>query len=233
MTLQSSLPAASPAQPAHAPAHGPAPAPVPNGAFLSIPTPSRLPRPRRRGKLLWLLFLAIGILALGGVGLAYAVWFRGPQLRPDLVTYRVEYKDLQLKIVERGSLEAGKTYDVKCDVKTGSRGAPRSSGWWTMGRTSRRTTCSSISTTPTCRNRRRRRRSTATKPRPTRSPRSRPIPRRRSPSLSPSRPWRNGSRAIIRSNSTRRKATSSSPRRSCSSSRIGPTGWAAWSRRAT
>jgi HlyD family secretion protein len=125
MTLQSSLPAASPEQPTYAPAHGPAPAPVANGAPLSIPAPSRLPRQRRRGKLLWLLFLATGIVVVAGVGLAYAVWFRGPQVRPDLVTYKVEYKDLQLKIVERGSLEAGKTYDVKCDVKTGSRGAPK------------------------------------------------------------------------------------------------------------
>jgi multidrug efflux pump subunit AcrA (membrane-fusion protein) len=87
--------------------------------------PSRLPRARRRGKLLWLLLLGAGVLLIGGIGVAYAVWFRGPQLRPDLLTDTVAYKDLQLKIVERGSLEAGKTYDVKCDVKTGSRGAPK------------------------------------------------------------------------------------------------------------
>ena len=123
MTLKSSPPAASPETPGHGPLHGPAPAAVPNG--VALPTPSRLPRAKRRSKLLWLLLLAAVILLIGGVGGAWAIWFRGPQLRPDLVTYRVEYKDLQLKVVERGSLEAGMTYDVKCDVKTGSRGAPK------------------------------------------------------------------------------------------------------------
>jgi multidrug efflux pump subunit AcrA (membrane-fusion protein) len=125
MTLQPSTPTAPSEQPASGPAQGPAPQSGSNGASLSLPTRSRLPRARQRGKLLWLLFFAAGVLLLGGVGLAYGVWFRGPQVRPDLVTYRVEFKDLQLKVVERGSLEAGKTYDVKCDVKTGSRGAPK------------------------------------------------------------------------------------------------------------
>ncbi len=123
MTLQSSPPAASPEPPVHGPAHVPAPVAVPNG--VPLPTPSRLPRARRRSKLLWLFLPAAGILLMGGVGVAWAVWFRGPQTRPDLVTYRVEYKDLQLKIVERGSLEAMESHDVKCDVKTGSRGAPK------------------------------------------------------------------------------------------------------------
>jgi HlyD family secretion protein len=122
MTLPSSPPAASPEQAVPSPAQ----APVPNGAPLKVP--SRLPRAKRRSKLWLFLLLGAGAVALGVVATAYAVrptWLFGPQLRPDLVTYRVEYKDLQLKIVERGSLEAGKTYDVKCDVKTGSRGAAK------------------------------------------------------------------------------------------------------------
>jgi multidrug efflux pump subunit AcrA (membrane-fusion protein) len=121
MTLQSSPQTASPEQPSH----GPVPAAAPNGTPRALTTSSRLPRARRRGKLLWLLFFGACLLLVGGVGLAYGVWFRGPQLRPDLVTYQVVFKDLQFKIVERGSLEAGKTYDVKCDVKTGSRGSPK------------------------------------------------------------------------------------------------------------
>src|SRR5690349_8280225 len=119
MTLQSSPPAASP-EPA---IPTPAPAPTPNGDGL--PKPSSLPRARRRGRLMWLLVAAGAVLLLGGFGAAYAFWFRGPQVRTDLVTYHVEYKDLQLKIVERGSLEAGTTHDVKCEVKTGSRGAAK------------------------------------------------------------------------------------------------------------
>src|SRR5437868_4994552 len=123
MTLQTSPPAASPEPPVQAPAHGPSPVASPNGA--SLPKPSRLPRARRRSTLLWLILPAAGALLLGGVGAVWFFWFRGPQLRPDLVTVRVEYKDLQLKVVERGSLEAKESHDVKCDVKAGSRGAPK------------------------------------------------------------------------------------------------------------
>ena len=43
----------------------------------------------------------------------------------DLVTDKVEFKNLQLKIVERGALEAKENHDIKCEVKTGSRGAPK------------------------------------------------------------------------------------------------------------
>jgi multidrug efflux pump subunit AcrA (membrane-fusion protein) len=122
MTLQPSPQAASPE--AAAPAAAPPPAPLTaNGSAL--PKPSRLPRAKRRSSLWWLLLAAGGVLLLGGFGVAYAVWFRGPAARTDLVTYHVEYKDLQLKIVERGSLEAGATADVKCEVKTGSRGAAK------------------------------------------------------------------------------------------------------------
>ncbi len=122
MTLPSSPPAASPEQSVPSPIATPAP----NGAPLKVP--SHLPRAKRRSKLWWMVLLGAGAVVLGSVIAAYAVrptWLFGPQLRPDLVSYRVEYKDLQLKIVERGSLEAGKTYDVKCDVKTGSRGAAK------------------------------------------------------------------------------------------------------------
>jgi multidrug efflux pump subunit AcrA (membrane-fusion protein) len=59
------------------------------------------------------------------VGIVWFVWFRGPAARPDLVTAKVEYKDLQLKVVERGTLEAKENRDIKCEVKTGNRGAPK------------------------------------------------------------------------------------------------------------
>jgi len=123
MALQSSPPVASPETPVPSPAQGSAPIAVSNG--VALPTPSRLPRARRRSKVLWLVLPGVGALLLAGVTLAWFLWLRGPQVRTDLVTYRVEYKDLQLKVVERGSLEAKDSHDVKCDVKTGSRGAPK------------------------------------------------------------------------------------------------------------
>ena len=55
------------------------------------------------------------------VGGTLFAWYRGPQVRTDLEFARVEYKDLQLKIVERGTLEAKENHDVKCEVKTGNR----------------------------------------------------------------------------------------------------------------
>ena len=48
-----------------------------------------------------------------------------PEARTDLAVRPVEYKDLQLKVVERGTLEAIENHDVKCNVKAGSRGAPK------------------------------------------------------------------------------------------------------------
>jgi multidrug resistance efflux pump len=62
---------------------------------------------------------------LGVGGGAYAIWFRGPQNRADLAPTTVKYMNLQLKIVERGALEAKDNHDIKCEVKTGSRGAPK------------------------------------------------------------------------------------------------------------
>jgi HlyD family secretion protein len=62
------------------------------------------------------------IVAAVGV---YLFWFRGPTVRADLVTDKVEYRDLQLKVVERGTLEAKENHDIKCEVKAGSRGAPK------------------------------------------------------------------------------------------------------------
>jgi len=67
----------------------------------------------------------IPLVVVLAVGSGSGAWylFRGPHARANLVTARVEYKDLQLKVVERGSLEAKENHDVKCEVKAGSRGA--------------------------------------------------------------------------------------------------------------
>jgi len=67
-----------------------------------------------------ILMVVVVVAGAGGGG-----WYlhRGPHARGGLVTVRVEYKDLQLRVVERGSLEAKENHDVKCEVKAGSRGA--------------------------------------------------------------------------------------------------------------
>jgi multidrug resistance efflux pump len=127
MTVQPTVPAASPEQPGLT-AHGPATQPVvtggPNGS--SSHAPARLPRSRRRRSSLWIILLcAAGLVLLLSTGAVWAIWFRGPSVRTDLVTSRLEYKELQLKIVERGTLEAANPREVKCDVKAGSRGAPK------------------------------------------------------------------------------------------------------------
>jgi len=122
-----------------------------------------------------------------------------PQARADLVTAKVERKDLQLKITERGTLEAKENRDVKCEVKTGSRGAPKIKWVVENGTRSRRGTCWSRSTTRTSRNRPPTRKSSATRLRPTRSRRNSAIPARRPPLAWPKRIWRSGSRAITRS----------------------------------
>jgi multidrug efflux pump subunit AcrA (membrane-fusion protein) len=114
MSLQPSLPIESPEQAAASSVNG-----------ESHAKPSRLPQ-RQRGRSLSRFILpaiVVAVLVIGGT--VWGVWFRGPQVRADLVTAKVEYKDLQLKITERGTLEAKENRDVKCEVKTGSRGAPK------------------------------------------------------------------------------------------------------------
>ena len=101
----------------------PLPAPGTNGS--SIVAPLRLPKARRKSRMRRLILPGIILVAAIGGG---AVWYfgaRGPQARADLVTTPVELRDLQLKVVERGALEANENHDIKCEVKAGSRGAPK------------------------------------------------------------------------------------------------------------
>jgi HlyD family secretion protein len=126
MTLQSTEPAASPElnQPA---ANGAAVRTVPGSENGSSPLPggTRVPKSKRAKRTSrWLLPL-LALVFVGSAAGAYFFWFRGPVSHGDLVTVRVDYKDLQLKIVERGALEAKENHDIKCEVKTGSRGAPK------------------------------------------------------------------------------------------------------------
>ena len=125
MTVQSSIPAASPELKDPAPLNGASARAVPVDGSAEPPHPSRLPKNRkskRTGRWLALLVLLLFVGATGGV---WFVWFRGPVARTDLVTDKVKYQDLQLKIFERGGLEAKENHDIKCEVKTGSRGAPK------------------------------------------------------------------------------------------------------------
>jgi HlyD family secretion protein len=77
----------------------------------------------RRGKKRFGFVIPIVVVIAVGSGSGAWFLFHGQQTRANLVTARVEYKDLQLKVVERGSLEAKENHDVKCEVKAGSRGA--------------------------------------------------------------------------------------------------------------
>jgi multidrug efflux pump subunit AcrA (membrane-fusion protein) len=126
MTLQSTVPAASPEQKNTTANGSAAPAiPASDNGHGEAAHPARLPKNRRASRLgRWLTVLAM-VAFVGAAGGAYFIWFRGPTVRTDLVTIKVDYKDLQLKVVERGALEAKENHDIKCEVKTGSRGAPK------------------------------------------------------------------------------------------------------------
>jgi HlyD family secretion protein len=123
MTLQSSIPAVSPEQSVPGVANGSVPADSSKGA--PIPKTPRMPRARRGRRTFLFLVPATAVALVVVVAGVWFFWFRGPLVRTDLVTAKVEYKDLQLKVVERGSLEAIENHDIKCEVKAGSRGAPK------------------------------------------------------------------------------------------------------------
>src|SRR5581483_2522100 len=121
MTLPTSLPPASSENPAAAVAQ----APVESSNGSAHGKASHLPSARRKRKSFRFLLpavLVVMVLAAGGV---WAVWFRTPPARTDLVTATVEVRNLQLKVVERGTLDAIQPNEVKCEVKAGSRGAPK------------------------------------------------------------------------------------------------------------
>ena len=104
MTLQSSVPVTSPraAHPSHAKSSAAGNGPI--GA-AALPKPGRVPSARRSGNRgLFLLYglVVLAVVAIAGGGVWY-FFLRGPVSRTDLVTAKVEYKDLQLKIVERGT----------------------------------------------------------------------------------------------------------------------------------
>src|SRR5580704_9471189 len=117
--------ASPPTVPATVDGTGLRPLPTAGANGTSLVAPSRLPKARRKSRMRRLVFPAVILVAVaGGVG-AWYYGARGPQVRADLVTAVLELKDLQLKVVERGTLEAKENHDVKCEVKTGSRGAPK------------------------------------------------------------------------------------------------------------
>jgi RND family efflux transporter MFP subunit len=112
-------PTAAPQTPTEAPN---LPAGAPNS---SLPhSPSRLPKARRRS-LLVKLALVLGV-ALLGLSAAAGGWFYfkgGTGGRPDLILHTVRRENLQLTIVERGTLEAANNADVTCKVKARSQGS--------------------------------------------------------------------------------------------------------------
>src|SRR5262249_46947324 len=90
------------------------------------PQPSKLPRGKRRSGIMRFAWVIALFVVLGSAVAAWAIFFRGAQARADLsLSEPLKYTSLQLKIVERGTLEAKDNHDVKCEVKAGSRGAPK------------------------------------------------------------------------------------------------------------
>ena len=125
MTLQPSESAASKEQLVPAATNGTAVRAVPGGENGAAKVPVRLPKSKRASRAGRWVTLLVALLFVGGSAAAYFFWFRGPSVRGDLEKALVTYKDLQLKVVERGGLEAKENHDIKCEVKTGSRGAPK------------------------------------------------------------------------------------------------------------
>jgi multidrug efflux pump subunit AcrA (membrane-fusion protein) len=64
----------------------------------------------------------VGLLAIGTVTLSSLGFIRlgGSSARPDLITHKVAYEDLQLTITERGALESAENSDIICRVKARS-----------------------------------------------------------------------------------------------------------------
>src|SRR2546421_2135500 len=66
----------------------------------ALATSSRLP-PARRGRRLPRFVVPLAIVVFLSAGAAvWAIFFRNTQARADLVTTKVEYRDLQVKIIE-------------------------------------------------------------------------------------------------------------------------------------
>jgi multidrug efflux pump subunit AcrA (membrane-fusion protein) len=62
-----------------------------------------------------------GFLILGG-GIAALVYTQQEEGRPDVLLHPVKYEDLQLTVVEKGTLESAENKDVVCRVKAGAKG---------------------------------------------------------------------------------------------------------------
>jgi multidrug efflux pump subunit AcrA (membrane-fusion protein) len=128
MSLQPSVPSASAEPSAPASANGPvvhaAAGASPNGSPLA--KASHLPK-ARRGKKTARLLIPTAILLLGGAAFA-GYWFFGRETdqHKNLIHEEVKRRPkIQFKVVERGTLEAKDNHNITCEVKTGSRGAPK------------------------------------------------------------------------------------------------------------
>jgi HlyD family secretion protein len=124
MSLQPSPTATSPEHPAPNTAHTPVATGSPNGSAPAN-KPSRLPRGRQGSQKWRILIPALVLIVLLVVGGSVYALVRKPAIRTDLTLVPVEYRDLQLKVVERGTLEAKDNHYIVCDVKSGSRGLPK------------------------------------------------------------------------------------------------------------
>jgi multidrug efflux pump subunit AcrA (membrane-fusion protein) len=93
------------------------PAPSANGhAARALPGSGR----RRPG---WVLpVIALGGFLVLGSGIAALDSTQQQEGRHDVILHPVKYEDLQLTVVEKGTLESAENKDVVCRVKAGAKG---------------------------------------------------------------------------------------------------------------
>jgi HlyD family secretion protein len=88
------------------------------------PEPSHSPRRLKRAGSRRIYFIAGALLLAGAVvGTTLMLMGSSNAHRPDLLLHTVRYENLDLTVVERGTLESAENKDVICRVKSGAKGS--------------------------------------------------------------------------------------------------------------
>src|SRR5437773_2709028 len=87
--------------------------------------------PPRRFPTTWVA-IGVGAAVLAG-GILYYIFAGASKVnRPDLLLHTVKHEDLDLTVVERGTLESADNRDVTCRVKAGSKGTYAATIKWVI-----------------------------------------------------------------------------------------------------